>query len=82
MKNKKTMGHTIFVPVDDSLEVTITSNFHTHKCNWCGSMFNSFRDDARYCSNSHKAAAGRKRQVQNYLDEIYRLKEKVKEYER
>ena len=81
MKQEKIMGHTIFVPIDDLLEVTVTPNFHVHKCDWCGSMFNSFRDDARYCSASHKAAAGRQRQIQKYEDEIAVLKEKVKEYE-
>ena len=81
MKQKKIMGHTIFVPIDDLLEVTVTSNFYVHKCDWCGAMFHSFRDDARYCSASHKAAAGRQRKIQKYEDEIAVLKEKVKEYE-
>lgn len=81
MKQEKIMGHTIFVPLDDSLEVTVTANFHVHKCGWCGSMFKSFRDDARYCSASHKAAAGRQRKIQSYEDEIAVLRKKVKEYE-
>ena len=75
------MGHTIFVPIDDLLEVTVTSNFYVHKCDWCGPMFHSFRDGARYCSASHKAAAGRQRKIQTYEDEIAVLKEKVKQYE-
>ena len=80
MKREKIMGHTIFVPIDTSLEVEISCNFYTNKCLWCGSMFRSFKD-AKYCSPSHKASAGRKRQIQKYEDEIARLREKVKQYE-
>lgn len=77
---KKIMGHTIFVPIDTSIEVKVSCNFYTNKCEWCGSMFRSFKD-AKYCSPSHKASAGRKRMVQNYQIEIASLKEKLKLYE-
>lgn len=77
---KKIMGHTIFVPIDASLEVKVSCNFYTNKCEWCGSMFRSFKD-AKYCSSSHKASAGRKRMVQNYQIEIASLREKLKLYE-
>ena len=81
MKNKKIMGYNIFVPVDKSLKVTITPNFYTHECKWCDCVFNAFRPNAGYCSPSHKAAAGRKRQQQKYIDEIAFLKSKIKTYE-
>lgn len=77
---KKIMGHTIFVPMDTSLEVEISCNFYTNKCLWCKSMFYSFKD-AKYCSPSHKASAGRKRMIQNYESEILSLREKIKLYE-
>ena len=67
---KKIMGHTIFVPLDDSVEVTITPNFYTHTCAWCDEIFHSFRPSSIYCCPSHKAAAGRQRQIQKYEDEI------------
>jgi hypothetical protein len=78
---KKIMGHTIFVPIDASIEVNVSCNFYTNKCGWCGSMFRSFKKSARYCSPSHKASAGRKRMLQNYESEIASLKEKIKLYE-
>jgi hypothetical protein len=75
------MGHTVFVPLDDSVEVTITPNFCTNTCAWCGQTFYSFKP-AVYCSPSHKASAGRKRATQKYENEIDRLKARVRELEK
>tara|TARA_Y100001937_G_scaffold28917_1_gene41772 strand:+ start:1393 stop:1662 length:270 start_codon:yes stop_codon:yes gene_type:complete len=75
---KKVMGHHIFVPLDDSVEVTITPNFYTNTCAWCDKTFHSFKP-AVYCSPSHKASAGRKRATQKYEDEIAELKAKISE---
>lgn len=73
---KKIMGHHIFVPLDDSVEVTITPNFVTNTCAWCDEIFHSFKP-AVYCSPSHRASAGRKRAIQRHEQQIAELKAKV-----
>ena len=81
MKKKKIMGHNVFVPLDDQLEVTVTPNFYTHVCGWCNREFASWREDAQYCTPSHKAMAGRKRSVAKYEDKIVELKKQIAELE-
>ena len=79
-KNTRVMGHTIFVPLDDALEVTIIPNFHTQNCKWCEVEFHSFRPDASYCSESHRCAAGMKRsrkRMKDLEEEVVRLRELV-----
>ena len=57
----RVMGHTMFVPLDPSLEVEVTANFHTGVCELCNKQFHSWKR-SKYCSPSHKATAARQRQ--------------------
>lgn len=80
MHIKREMGYTIFVPLDSSLDVTITPNFFTQDCKHCGKTFNSWKK-ASYCSPSHKASAGRKRITAQQKKEVESLKARIKHLE-
>tara|TARA_Y100000114_G_scaffold43977_1_gene39571 strand:+ start:6982 stop:7254 length:273 start_codon:yes stop_codon:yes gene_type:complete len=80
--SRRVKGHNIFVPLDDSLDVTITANFFTKNCKLCGKEFHSFREDATYCSPSHRASAAIQKQRQEVKDlrkEVVRLRKMVNE---
>jgi hypothetical protein len=69
---KRQMGHTIFVPLDQSSQVTINSNFFTQICLHCGEQFHSWKP-AKYCCPSHKASNGRKRMTQRHKEQVNEL---------
>ena len=53
---RKIMGHNVFVPLNDKIEISITPNFYTRTCKWCGDQFNTFRPDAQYCKYTQKCS--------------------------
>lgn len=80
---RKIMGHNVFVPLNDKIEISITPNFYTRTCKWCGDQFNTFRPDAQYCKYTHRNAASLTRSRTKDLEkEVAELKAKVSEYER
>ena len=76
----RVMGHTMFVPIDPSLEVEVTANFHTGVCEICNNTFHSWKK-SKYCNPSHKAMAHRKRKHQEMREELERLRERIEQLE-
>lgn len=78
--NARVMGHTIFVPLDPSLDVEITNNFYTGTCELCKKSFHAWKR-SKYCCPSHKTMAHRKRKQQEMSKELEFLRARVKELE-
>lgn len=78
----KIFGDTVFVPLDKTIEPWVIEKNYYHKtCEWCGTEFVAKYPTAKFCTPSHKASAGRKRQEDRLrvsLKEIDRLKQEIK----
>jgi len=76
----RVMGHNMFVPLDPSLEVEVTANFHTGVCELCNKPFHSWKK-SKYCCPSHKTTAHRQRKHQQMREELEYLRERVAQLE-